>query len=229
MIVGMLKSKYGFQLPDANRCHFEPTGPWDSGQQVTIKPKTPMAFGSVRLPHYVRRSFQIRMADDPLDSGEVFSLEPDSKEQVWAYLQSQHAIPDLSQFVVTSGSLDITKLDKSPIGQIVAVRHLFSAVEIENPATRFDLVTQEKMTLLLSVQTAWKLLEKASFDYRGELRPGQTIQADIVREEVDVSVKFQIRQKGSITFMYEGIPNMASWAETHAHFQEIDKRIPPFA
>jgi hypothetical protein len=78
-IVEMLSEKYGFQIPKAQACHFE-----DSGRQIKISTRIPMAFGSVNLPHYTRRSFQIYLADDPWWSGDVLSLASDSKEQIWA-------------------------------------------------------------------------------------------------------------------------------------------------
>jgi hypothetical protein len=146
-------------------------------------------------------------------------------------------LPDLSQFVISSWSPDISKLDRWPCGQIVAVPHTFPVTwKIENPATGFVEVTQEKMTPLISVQSAWKLLhndvlklfEKARFNYHGKLCPGQTIQADIVREQADVTVRLEICQKGSISFYYERIQNMVSWSDLHAHCSEIDKRIPPY-
>jgi hypothetical protein len=86
------------------------------------------------------------------------------------------------------------------------------------------------------VQSAWRLLhddvprlfEKARFDFHGKLRPGQTIQADIVREDVGVTVSFEVFRKGTISFMYERIPNMVSWTDIHSHYAAIDRRIGPF-
>jgi hypothetical protein len=53
-IIKMLSEKYGFQLPKAHACHFEPAGPWNSGQQLRTSTRISMAFGAVRFPHYVR-------------------------------------------------------------------------------------------------------------------------------------------------------------------------------
>jgi hypothetical protein len=50
-----------------------------------------------------------------------------------------------------------------------------------------------------------------------------------VREQVDVTVSFEVFRKGTISFMYERIQNMVSWQELHQHHAETDKRIPPYA
>jgi hypothetical protein len=50
-----------------------------------------------------------------------------------------------------------------------------------------------------------------------------------VREFVDVTVNLEVCQKGAISFMFESISNIVSWPEIHAHYAEIDKRIPPLA
>jgi hypothetical protein len=97
-------------------------------------------------------------------------------------------------------------------------------------------ITQEKMTPMITVHAAWQLLHQevprlfpnANFNYRGKLRPGQTIQADITRETVEVAVRFQICHKGEIRFIHEFSPTMVTWAEIHAHFLNIDRRIPPY-
>jgi hypothetical protein len=167
--------------------------------------------------------------------GFQLSLVADTKDQIWAHLQTMHMIPDLSKFIVSSGSLDITKLNRWPLGQIVAVPHTFPVVwKIEDPAAGFVEITQEKMTLLISVQPAWQLLrndlprlfERARFNFQGKIQPGQTIQADIVREQVDATNSFEVHRKGSISFMYERIPNMVTRSEIHEHYAKIDKRIP---
>jgi hypothetical protein len=109
--------------------------------------------------------------------------------------------------------------------------------KIENPATGFIEAAQEKTSPLISVESAWQLLhndvprifEKATFNFHGKLRPGKTIQADIVREQAEITVSFEVYQNGSISFMFERIFNVASWSEIHAYYSEIDKRIPPLA
>jgi hypothetical protein len=65
-------------------------------------------------------------------------------------------------------------------------------------------------------------------NYRGNLKPGQTIQADVERENVEVAVQFEVRDKRTIKFEHEIIPNMAMWQDIHAHFLAIDKRLLPY-
>jgi hypothetical protein len=166
------------------------------------------------------------------------SLATDTKGQVWTQLQAREALPDLSQFVVLSGNLEVTKLERWPAGPIVAVPHTFPVTwKIEDPAQGFVTVTQEKMTPMITIQEAWQLLhtqvprlfQQATFNYRGKPSPGQTIQADIARKDVEVAVRFQICHKGAITFTHEIIPNTTAWAEIHAPFAEIDQRIPRYS
>jgi hypothetical protein len=84
--------------------------------------------------------------------------------------------------VASSGSLDITKLDKWPLGPIVAVPHTFPVTwRIEDLANGFMEVVKEKLTPLISVQSAWQLLgndvtrlfERTTFNYHGKLRPNK--------------------------------------------------------
>jgi hypothetical protein len=42
------------------------------------------------------------------------------------------------------------------------------------------------------------LYEHAIFNYRGRLHPGLTIKAEVRREEVSVTVQFEVRDKGII-------------------------------
>jgi hypothetical protein len=108
---------------------------------------------------------------------------------------------------------------------------------VENPVTGFDTVVQGKRTPLITVQEAWQLLPNdhprlfpdANLNYRGKLKPGQTVQAEVVTVYAKVAVCFSVKQKGQITFIHETIPNMVPWEEIHAHFAAIDRRIPPYS
>jgi hypothetical protein len=73
-----------------------------------------------------------------------------------------------------------------------------------------------------------RLYEDANLDFRGKLKPGLVITAEIMRVNVTCAVEFEIIRKGTICYIHEVIPNMLTWAEIHAHFSSIDKRIPPF-
>jgi hypothetical protein len=66
-----------------------------------------------------------------------------------------------------------------------------------------------------------RLFEEAQLNFRGKLEPGLTIRAEIVRKQVQAAIEFEVIRKGKI-------PNMATWAEIHAHFAEEDERILPF-
>jgi hypothetical protein len=55
--------------------------------------------------------------------------------------------------------LEITKLERWPAGEIIGIPHMLPVTwQIENPATGFDTVVQEKMTPIVTVREAWELL-----------------------------------------------------------------------
>jgi hypothetical protein len=150
-----------------------------------------------------------------------------------------HSIPDLSQFQVLAGRIEITKEAKWPAGKIEAIPYAFPVNwRIEFPQATDGVIgyVQPKMTPLVTAREVWDLLhheipglyEDATLDYRGFLRPGLTVSAEIVREDVRVSVSFEVIRKGTITYILEVIPNMVSWQDIHGHFARIDRRIPPF-
>jgi hypothetical protein len=93
------------------------------------------------------------------------------------------------------------------------------------------------MTPLIDVQEAWqrlhnevrRLFEKGIIRYHGKLRPGQTIQVEVQREDIHATVRFEIKDHGVISFTHEQISNMAPRSEIHAYFVREDPRIPPYA
>jgi hypothetical protein len=93
------------------------------------------------------------------------------------------------------------------------------------------------MTPLATATEVWEILhtiqprlfEEAQLNFRGRLRPGLTIKAEVMRKQVEVAVEFEIIRILTVRFIDERIPNMATWAENHAHFAEDDQRIPPFS
>jgi hypothetical protein len=103
--------------------------------------------------------------------------------------------------------------------------------------TGFIEVAQDGMTPLVAAREAWdqlhhiapRLYENMSLDFSGKLRPGTTITASIIRVVVKLSVTFEVIRKGRITYVLEHIPNMATWAEIHAHFLSFGQRIPPYS
>jgi hypothetical protein len=92
------------------------------------------------------------------------------------------------------------------------------------------------MTPLLTAHAAWDLLrndvanlsENPVINYRGFLKPGQTISAEILREDVRLSVSFEVFREGLITFIHEFLPNMVTWHEIWEHYVAFDKRICPW-
>jgi hypothetical protein len=141
--------------------------------------------------------------------------------------------------LVRPGRQEVTKNDRWPDGQIDVIPHTFPVVwKIERPqeAAGFVEIVQEKMTPLVTATEAWGILhttepgifEEANLDFRGKMRPRLTISAEVVRRDVRCAVEFEVIRKGEIKSIHEDIPNMATWAEIHAHFSSIDERIPPF-
>jgi hypothetical protein len=134
---------------------------------------------------------------------------------------------------------DISKDTKWPSGKIVAVPFKFPVLwRIESPQSPdgFLSLKQDEMTPLLTAQAAWEqllqnvanLVENPVLDYRGFLKPGLTITSEIQRENVRVSVTFEVIRGGPITFTHEVFLNMATWREIHSHYSSIDHRICPW-
>jgi hypothetical protein len=93
------------------------------------------------------------------------------------------------------------------------------------------------MTVLVDVNEAWVslhhivpgLYDRALLNYLGKLQPGQTVQAEMARENVTLAVRFEVANKGRITFTDQTIPNMAPRSDIHAHHAQADDRIPRLA
>jgi hypothetical protein len=70
-----------------------------------------------------------------------------------------------------------------------------------------------------------------TFNYVGQLRPDQTITAEIQRADVTATIRFEVRvqdRKGDITYERLPTPNMKLRSEIHAEFSTVDPRIPPY-
>jgi hypothetical protein len=126
------------------------------------------------------------------------------------------------------------------MGEIKEIPHTFAVTwRIESPASvdGYEEVVQEGMTPLIDVQDAWqrlhnpvpRLVEKGNIAFRGKLRPGQTIQVEVQREEIEVAVRFEHAHKGTITFTQERLSIMSPRSEVHTRFAREDLRIPPYA
>jgi hypothetical protein len=72
------------------------------------------------------------------------------------------------------------------------------------------------------------LVEDPVINYRGFLKPGPTLSAEIQRENVRVSVSFEVIREGCITFIHEVIPNMTPWRDIHEFYSNMDHRICPW-
>jgi hypothetical protein len=194
------------------------------------------------LEPYTRRTFTLHIADEPWKSGEILLPTALGRDQIWEHLQTLHTIPDISQFQIIAGRVDITKNKDTrwPPGRIEAIPFKFPVnwnIEMPQEQTGFLEVTKNEMTPLLTGREAWeqshhietRLYENASLDYSGKLRPGITITAAIIRVVVKLTVRFEVIRKGRIMYIHECIPNMATWLEIHTHFSSFDKRIPPYS
>jgi hypothetical protein len=76
------------------------------------------------------------------------------------------------------------------------------------------------------------LYEFMTFNYSGRLKPDQTITAEIVRQEVSLTIRFEVLDKdrrGTITYPGFKFSNMEIRPTIHDYFCMIDPRIPPYS
>jgi hypothetical protein len=180
------------------------------------------------------------MADVPWQADDIVLPAALGRDGIWAHLQTIFPLPDLSQFQVISGRNEIPHAPTWPIGLIKLIPKLFPVTwRIEWPSDPAGYIeeTQQGMTAMMDVEEAWsrlhsqvpRLFERATLDYRGKLRPGQVVQAEVVREHITPSVRFEVKDHGYITFTQQTISNMSPRSGIHAHFVKAGARIPPFA
>jgi hypothetical protein len=207
---------------------------------VPFNPKVPVSCLKVKIPHYVRRSFEVDIADEPWKSGDVVLPATFGKEEIWKHLQSLTPLPHHSQFQIISGRNEISHLPNGPIGLIALIPKKFPVtwrIEWPRDPTGFVEEVQQDMTPLVDAEEAWGILhtqvsglfERATSNYRAKLRPGQVITAEVVREVVSLSIRFGVKDRGYITFTHQTISTVSPRSEIHAHFAKVDTRIPPFA
>jgi hypothetical protein len=92
------------------------------------------------------------------------------------------------------------------------------------------------MTAKHNAGEAWKLLrhdnpgvyQEAIFNYRGLLAPGITIQAQIIRRNVEVTVMFEVLEKRPIRYEHMTLPNMWSMEDVQTEFLAHDTGLLPF-
>jgi hypothetical protein len=89
----------------------------------------------------------------------------------------------------------------------------------------------------MTIQDAWerlhhqvlRLYPHATFNYAGMVQPNLIVSADVLREDVTVTISFEVKDNGWIEFPDNGISNMLSRQEIYDHYFAIDPRIPPLA
>jgi hypothetical protein len=125
-----LSERYGFQFPKKlTQCSCAPEWPRVSGQQVKITHEVTISCESVRLETYTRRSFTLYVSDGPWETGEIILPTAFRKAQIWKHPQSlQPAVPGVSQFQIVAGRQAVSKLDKWPAGEIIAIPVAFQVV-----------------------------------------------------------------------------------------------------
>jgi hypothetical protein len=230
-----LCAKYGFQSLNASQLAV-PGSP--TGGLVIFGTKVPVSCSKVTIPHCLRRTVEAYIADEPWRSEALVLLASLGKEDIWKYLQTITPLPHHSQFQIISGKNDISASQTWPAGKIIVIPTKVPVTwRIEWPQEQSGVreVIQPGMTALVDVNEAWNLLhhivpglyDRALLNYRGNLQPGQTIQAEDVREDVALEIRFEVANKGWITFTGQTISNMSPRSEIHAHYAREDARIPP--
>jgi hypothetical protein len=146
--------KYGFQELKMNQVRVD--GNQRSGQ-VLFVPKVPVTGLNVKIPHYLRRSFEVYIADEPWKSGEVVLRADLGKEAICSHLKSLIPLPDHSQFQIVSGRNEISHLSNWPIGLIVLIPKKFPVtwrIETPDDPSGFSQVVQQDMTPLVNMEEA---------------------------------------------------------------------------
>jgi hypothetical protein len=98
------------------------------------------------------------------------------------------------------------------------------------------MIIQENMTPQHDLLDAWQLLhhddprlyEQATFNYRGKLQRGLTIEAEVMRENVPVTVRFQVRDKGRIRYEKAQVVNLWNWESVYNYSFTRDTRLLPY-
>jgi hypothetical protein len=78
---------------------------------------------NVKIPHYLRRSFEVHTADETWRSGEIILRSELDRNAIWTHLQTLTPLPDISQFQFVSGRSSISHIQQWTVGLIVAIPH----------------------------------------------------------------------------------------------------------
>jgi hypothetical protein len=145
-----------------------------------------------------------------------------------------HGLPDVSHFRITAGDVDVTGLQKWPAGSF-RVFHLASSVEfvVEVPTGGTIALKAENMSTNHTVEHAWEMLriqapgmyEHVTFNYRGLLQPGLSIQAEVKREQVQLTVVFEVIRRRESRYENQIIWHMWTNEDIWDHFFAFDKRL----
>jgi hypothetical protein len=232
-----LFAKYGFQAAKVVQMHI--SGIPEMGH-VTFAMKMAVSCSKVKLLHYLRRTVEAFTADEPWKSGELVLPATMGNDEIWKHLQTLTPLSHHSQFQIISGRNDISAATTWPAGHIMLNPLKFPVTwRLEWPQEQSGIleIIQPNMTAMYDVQEAWRLLravvrglyERATLNYRGNLQPVQTIQAEAAREEVTLWIRFEVSNKGWIRSHQQRVQNMSPRSEIHARYIKADTRIPPLA
>jgi hypothetical protein len=91
------------------------------------------------------------------------------------------------------------------------------------------------LTNILIMEKAWEMLQlqnpgiykKATFNHRGFVQPGLTVRAEAKREQVQLTVIFEIIHRMEIRYENQIFWNMWTNEEVCDHFFAFDKRLLP--
>jgi hypothetical protein len=103
-------SQYGFISPSPS--HLQVSGHPDDGL-ITFTYKMPASVLNVRLPAYISRTFRIIEEEEEWNSGEILSLQPWGREEIWAQLMSLRTLPHYSQFHFSYSLGEIPKTSRT--------------------------------------------------------------------------------------------------------------------
>jgi hypothetical protein len=131
----------------------------------------------------------------------------------------------------------VTTIEKWPAWTFRVVRTRFTVnFEVENPMGGTVSMKLENMTPGKTVAHAWavlrmqepRLYEHATLSYMGFLPPGLTIQAGVMREQVRLTVVFEVIRNREIRYENQVVWNMWTSEDIWNRYFSIDKRLLPF-
>jgi hypothetical protein len=106
---------------------------------------------------------------------------------------------------------------------------------VEAPTRGTVSLEADNMTAARTVEKAWGVLrlqtpgmhEHAAFNHKGFVQPGLTVQAEVRREQVQLTVVFDVIKRREISYENQVIWNMWTSENICNHFFTFDKRLLP--